>query len=117
MSSQRIMRVIVRDRFGQLSVHALEYLRANQDQHEVHRSRFTPEGTLTYDSLIDFFSLRYEIQLTEDDRASLAAERANNEAERFLRTMGFTYRDLKTDVMDMGAVWTRRQTGQTSLEV
>jgi hypothetical protein len=99
MSSQRIMRVIVRGRFGQLSFHALEYLRANQDQHEVHRSRFTPEGTLTYDSLIDFFSLRYEIRLTEDDRASLAAERANNEAERFLRTMGFTYRDLKTDVI------------------
>jgi hypothetical protein len=99
MSSQRIMRVIVRGRFGQLSFHALEYLRANQDRHEVHRSRFTPEGTLTYDSLIDFFSLRYEIRLTEDDRDSLAAERANNEAERFLRTMGFTYRDLKTDVI------------------
>jgi hypothetical protein len=99
MSSQRIMRVIVRDRFGQLSVHALEYLRANQDQHEVHRSRFTPEGTLTYDSLIDFFSLRYEIRLTEDDRDSLAAERAINEAERCLRTMGSTYRDLKTDVI------------------
>ena len=99
MSSQRIMRVIVRDRFGQLSVHALEYLPANQDQHEVHRSRFTPEGTLTYDSLIDFFSLRYEIRLTEDDSDSLAAERAINEAERCLRTMGSTYRDLKTDVI------------------
>jgi hypothetical protein len=117
MSSQGIMRVIVRGRFGQLSVHALEYLRANQDQHEVHRSRFTPEGTLTYDSLIDFFSLRYEIRPTEDHSDSRAAERTLNEAERFFRTMGFTQRDLKTSVMDMGAVRTRRQTGQASLEV
>jgi hypothetical protein len=105
MSGQRLMRVTVRGRFGELSHEARAYLRSNQDQHDVSRASYTIEGTLTYDSLIDFFSLRYEIRLDERDPDHFAAERAISEAELFLRTMGFTYRDLKTTVMDMAEVW------------
>ena len=55
--------------------------------------------------MIDFFSLRYEIRVDERDPDLVAAERAIGEAELFLRTMGFAYRDLKATVMDMAEVW------------
>jgi Family of unknown function (DUF6204) len=99
------MRVTVRGRFGELTDHAQEFLRANRDQHDVSRAEYTADGTLTYDSLLDFFSLRYEIRLVEGDPDELAAARAISDAELFLRTMGFDYRDLKTVVMDMADVW------------
>src|SRR3984957_14000993 len=105
MSGQRIMRVTVRGRFGELSDQALGYLHANQDEHDVSRAAYTLEGTLTYDALIDFFSIRYEIRLGENDPDQLAAARANSEADLFLRTMGLAYRDLKTAVMDMADMW------------
>jgi hypothetical protein len=105
VGGQRIMRVTVRGRFAELSNPALEYLRSNQDQHDVSRSKYTTEGTLTYDSLIDFFSIRYEIRLRDGEPDSLAAECAVGEAESFLRTMGFSCRDLRTSVMDMAGVW------------
>jgi Family of unknown function (DUF6204) len=105
VGGQRIMRVTVRGRFSELGAHASAYLRSNQDHHDVSRAEYTADGTLTYDSLIDFFSMRYEIRLDQDDPDELAASRAVSEAELFLRTMGFGYRDLKTVVMDMADVW------------
>jgi hypothetical protein len=105
MAGERIMRVTVRGRFGDLSAHASEYLRSNQGQHDVSRAGYTADGTLTYDHVIDFFSMRYEIRVGEDDPDELAGARARSEAELFLRTMGFGYRDLKTVVMDMADVW------------
>jgi hypothetical protein len=102
------MRVTVRGRFGELSEQAQEYLRSNQDQHDVSRAAYTSEGTLTYDAVIDFFSLRYQIRLGETDPDELAAAHAISEAELFLRTMGFRYRGLKTTVMDMADVWSAR---------
>jgi hypothetical protein len=55
--------------------------------------------------LIDFFSIRYEVRLAENDPDSLVAAYALREAGRFLQTMGFGYRGLKTVVMDMASVW------------
>ena len=52
--------------------------------------------------------MRYEIRMGEDDPDELAGARALSEAELFLRTMGFGYRDLKTVVMDMADVWSGR---------
>jgi hypothetical protein len=113
MGAERIMRVTVRGRFGNLSNHAREYLNSNQDQHAVHKSKSTSEGTLTYDSLIDFFSIRYEIRLRDGDADSLAAHYAMGEAGLFLRTMAFGYRDLGSSMIDMGSVWGRRDAGDT----
>jgi hypothetical protein len=59
--------------------------------------------------LIDFFGMRYEIRLDDGDPDELAAGRAISEAELFLRTMGFGYRDLKTVVTDMADVWAGRE--------
>jgi len=115
--SQRILRVTVRGRFGELSGHAREYLRSNQDEHHVSRAQFTAEGTLTYDSSIDFFSIRYEIRLGDGDPDSVAVESAISEADCFLRTMDFSYRGLKTTVMDVADAWDGRQQKRGSLSV
>jgi hypothetical protein len=76
------MRVTVRGRFSDLGEYASEYLRSNQDQHDVSRAEYTLDGTLTDDSLIDFFSMRY-IRLGEDDPDELAATRAVRDAGPF----------------------------------
>jgi hypothetical protein len=109
VGSQRIMRVTVRGRFSELSDQAREYLRSNQDEHDVSRAAYTSEGTLTFDSLIDFFSIRYEIRLGARDPDELAAAHAIREAEQFLGTMGFGYTGLKTVAMDMADVWGGRE--------
>jgi hypothetical protein len=108
VSGQRILRVTVRGRFGELGDHATAYLRSNQDEHDVSRSSYTTEGTLTYDSLLDFFSIRYEVRVGARDSDELAAEYTISEAEQFLGTMGFDYRGLRTTVSDPTAAWSGR---------
>jgi hypothetical protein len=92
VDSQRIMRVTVRGRFSELSDHALEYLRSNQDEHDVSRAAYTAEGTLTFDSLIDFFSIRYEIRVEARDPDELAAAmpsgRQSSSSERWALDTG-----------------------------
>jgi hypothetical protein len=107
VSDERIMRVTVRGRFGELSERASEYLQANQRDHQVPNSAYTPEGTLTYDSAIDSFSLRYEIRLVSDQPEAAATERGVGEAEHFLRAMGFDHRPLRASVTDAAAAWHR----------
>ena len=107
MSNERIMRVTVRGRFGDLTPRASEYLRANQPDHDVSNSAYTPDGTLTYDTVIDYFSLRYEIRVGADDPDGMAADRGVEEAGRFLRAMGFDHRPLKVPVTDGAAAWSR----------
>jgi Family of unknown function (DUF6204) len=117
MSSQRVLRVIVRGRFYQLSEYAAEYLRSNQSDHDVSSSAFTAEGVLTYDSLIDFFSIRYEIRVGENDSEVLAAQYASSEAELVLNTMGFGYRNLRTTVSDMADVWGQRGANDAAMSL
>jgi hypothetical protein len=107
VNSERIMRVTVRGRFGDLSPRAVGYLQANQLDHDVSNSAYTPEGTLTYDAATDYFSLRYEIRIGTDDPDGVAADRGVNEAEQFLRAMGFDHRPLKVSVTDVAEVWNR----------
>jgi Family of unknown function (DUF6204) len=107
VSDDRIMRVTVRGRFGHLSPRATEYLRTNQLDHDVSNSAYTPEGTLTYDAAVDSFSLRYEIRLGADDPDGVAVDRGVDEAEHFLRAMGFDHRPLKVTVTDVAAAWIR----------
>ena len=103
----RTFRVTVRGRFNELTDETRRYLRDALDDHDLFRSQFTAEGTLSYDQRLDFFNLRYEIRLREEPTAARAAERAMAEAEGFLRTMRFGHRDLRAEVMDMSAM-TRR---------
>jgi hypothetical protein len=101
------MRVTVRGRFGHLTEIAAGYLRDNQLDHDVSNSAYTPDGTLTYDTAIDYFSLRYEIRVVADDPDEVAANRGVKEAVHFLRAMGFDHRPLKATVTDVAAAWRR----------
>jgi hypothetical protein len=107
MGDDRIMRVTVRSRFGHLSPRASEYLRANQLDHDVSNSAYTPEGTLTYEAAIDYFSIRYDIRMGADDPDEVASDRGVDQAEHFLRAMGFDHRPLKAKVTEVADVWNR----------
>lgn len=103
MSSERVFRVTVRGRFGELSDTARRYLQAHAHEHDIFLSAYTAEGTLTYDSHIAFFNLRYEIR--GEGGADDAGASGLVEAEGFLSTMGFTHRGLKATVVDVAAIW------------
>jgi hypothetical protein len=108
----RTFRVTIRGRFSGLTDETRRYLRDALGDHDVFRSRFTAEGTLSYDQRLDFFNLRYEIRLREEPTEAHAARTAMAEAEAFLRTMRFGHRDLRAEVMDMSAMTRRGHAGR-----
>ena len=102
MSGGRVFRVTVRGRFAGLTEPARAYLQRHVDEHDIFESAYTPEGTLTYDTRLDFFNLRYEMRAVDDDAA---AEQARVEANPFLATMGLAHGPLKATVVDVSAMW------------
>ncbi|MCB0957238.1 MAG: DUF6204 family protein [Ilumatobacteraceae bacterium] len=98
-----VHRVTVRGRFADLTEQARRYLAGAREEHDVFRSAYTAEGTFTYDQAIRFFNLRYEIRGAggDDEAGVLGLE----EAEQFLRTMGFGHTGLTVNVVDTGAIW------------
>jgi Family of unknown function (DUF6204) len=105
VSEEHIFRVIVRGRFSSLSEASRAYLSDAQDEHDVSRAAFTREGTLTYDSKLDFFSFRYEVRPRGERVDEVAAQIALREVEQFMITMGFGFGDLKVTVSDTSEVW------------
>jgi hypothetical protein len=105
MSDRHILRVTVRGRFSALSGRQREYLVASLDDHHVTKSAFTVEGIFTYDSNIDYFSLRFEIQVEGEHPEDAAAERGLNQAEAFLRTLGIGHQQLRVTTTDMESMW------------
>ncbi len=108
--AMRVFRVTVRGRFRDLSAEARARLVDARADHDVFLARYTAEGTFTYDERIQFFNLRYEVRVADDDgvaaAADLAGVTAQVEAETFLRVLGYTHHpDLKVDVVDATAVW------------
>ena len=103
MTHDRVYRVTVRGRFGDLSEVARQHLVRHVADHDIFKSGYTSEGTFTYDHHIDFFNLRYEIRIAAD--ADEAGERGRAEAEAFLSTLGFAHRGVKVTVVDVSSVW------------
>ena len=103
--SATVFRATVRGRFADLSDRARQYLAGAQADHDLFKSGYTPEGTFTYDAKLDFFNLRYELRLSGDDRFTRAEAAALVEAETFLTTMQFGFRNLRVNVVDTSAIW------------
>lgn len=103
MSSERVYRVTVRGRFKDLSEQARSYLLKAQSEHDIFKSAFTAEGTFTYDEKVQFFNLRYEVRTADGSEA--AGLIAQNEAEMFLKTLGYSSHPLKASVTDASAMW------------
>ena len=100
----------MRGRFHELSGDARAYLATHRAEHDIFRSAFTTEGTLTYDDRLDFFNLRYEVRFNGDDASpQRAVETAEAEAAAFLRTLRLGYRNLHSDVMDLRAMTEHRR--------
>ena len=103
MSGERVFRVTVRGRFGDLADTARARLRAHAAEHDIFLSAYTAEGTFVYDDRIDFFNVRYEIRIDGGpDDASAAGLKA---ADTFLGTMGYAHRGLKATVVDTSSMW------------
>jgi hypothetical protein len=106
----QIFRVIVRGRFGPLDTAQRAALLAAADEHDMARAGtlFTPDGTLSYDRRVDFFSVRAEVRVDEDapDAAREAAfARAIAVATEHLERRGVPYRDLRPSGTNMADVW------------
>jgi hypothetical protein len=110
--STQIFRVTVRGRFDDLAEEARSALLAVADDHDALHARFTPEGTLTYDRALDFFSFRVEVrQQGEDGGGDLrdqAFDQARDQAAALLERWGAGYRALKATGSNMADVWQGR---------
>ena len=97
-----VFRVTVRGQFINLSDEARRYLVKAQAEHDLFVSAYTPEGTLSYDTRILFFNMRYEVHADSEEKA-LASSLL--EAETFLQTMGFAHKPLKAKAVDVSQIW------------
>ena len=103
MSNEHIYRVTVRGRFAELNDRARAQLVREQPEHDIFKSAYTSEGTFTYDPSILFFNLRYEVRTAKGiEDAELVGR---NEAELFLSTLGYGYKNLKINVVDTSTMW------------
>jgi hypothetical protein len=105
MGDLHIFRVTVRGKLSELSESQRVHLIETLDDHHVTKAAYTDGGTVTYDSRICFFSLRYEIRLESGDPDAAAAERGLKKAETFLRTLGIRYQNLRVTTLDMRSIW------------
>jgi len=103
-----IHRVIVRGFFDGLDDEQRAWLRAEQPDHDILRSAFSREGSLTYEPNLSAFSFRYEVRTTDDDgddhhEAAIAIGTAR--AEAALAAMGVGAKHLRATAADMADVW------------
>ncbi|MEZ5265481.1 MAG: DUF6204 family protein [Acidimicrobiales bacterium] len=108
-AGSRTYRVTVRGRFQGLTDAAQAHLRAHLAEHDVFLSRFSGEGSLSYDHRLDFFNLRYEVRLGDGGGTERVAEVALTEATAFLRTLRLGHGELRSEVMDLQAMTDHRR--------
>jgi hypothetical protein len=103
-----IHRVIVRGFFDRLDDRQLAALRDAQADHDILRSGFTHDGTLTYEPNITAFSFRFEVRTTDEDghdHHDAAMQIGIGRAEATLEEMGVGYKRLRATAADMADVW------------
>jgi hypothetical protein len=106
--STRIFRVVVRGHFHRLDSEQRENLRAAAGNHEIFKSAYTAEGTLTYEPNLVAFSFRYELRDSDDPPAGAkerVTEVAMGKAREALDIMGVERRHLRATATDMSDVW------------
>lgn len=101
----RILRVVVRGEFDQLTDNARAQLLADQAQHDIFVSSFTGEGTFTYDERIVAFNFRYEVRDTDDLDETEIIEAALERSAAALAQKGLAHKRLRATVTDMASMW------------
>jgi hypothetical protein len=107
----RIYRVVVRGHFHGLDEEQRANLRAAAPDHEIFKSAYTRDGTLTYEPNLVAFSFRYEIREADDALSDAEAEHAVIDAAKAksrasLEAMGVDHRHLRATATNMANVWT-----------
>lgn len=104
-----IYRIIVRGRFDGLDDAARAALREELERtDELDSYAFSKDGTLTFDRRLDFWSVRAEVRVRDDeseDPTALAEERATALALAHLAARGVAGRDLRRSTQAMADVW------------
>lgn len=105
----RIFRVVVRGHFYGLDARQQANLRAAAGDHEIFKSSYTREGTLTYEPNLVAFSFRFELRDTDSETDAEAEQRvteiALDRARASLATMGVDHRHLRATATNMASVW------------
>ncbi len=104
----RIFRVVVRGHFHDLDPRQRSILLAEAPNHEIFRSAYTADGTLTYEPNLVAFSFRYEIRDSDDPPAGAedrVIEVAMARTRASLEAMGVDHRHLRATATDMASVW------------
>ncbi|QGG96780.1 DUF6204 family protein [Actinomarinicola tropica] len=102
-----LYRVVVRGRFDGLDDAARERLRAAAPEHDIFRSAFTRDGTLTYDQHLYAFNARFEMR-ADGDPAENEAEVSARALERtadLLAALGVQGSHTKVQLTDMASIW------------
>ncbi|MFG2833088.1 DUF6204 family protein [Streptomyces sp. NPDC048434] len=109
MATQHTYRVIVRGRWDGLTAPSRAKLLAEVDDHGLSQFRFTPEGSLAYDSALHSFSYRFVVVSDAADGEEMAAALAEDRAESALRAAGLGYRELRSTATDMDTMKINRK--------
>lgn len=108
----RTYRVQVTGQFAALGPALSTRLRAEQPDHDVFASAFTPEGTFTYAPSLTRFTLRYLLEVSEESAAA-ADEAAVVEGEllaaQFLESQGITHKPLTVSAVCMQDIKVKRR--------
>ena len=109
--STHVHRVIVRGFFDGLDDEQAARLRAVQADHDVLRSQFTADGSLTYGPDVAAFSFRFEVRTDADDepdRHATAVRVGMGRATAALDRMGVGHKHLRASAADVADVWRDR---------
>jgi hypothetical protein len=110
--TMRTYRVQATGQFTSLLAAVSAQLRAQQADHDVLLSAFTPEGTFTYSPSLTRFTLRYLLEVSEESAAE-ADEAALIEAEllatQFLESRCITHKPLTMSAVCLDDVKVRRR--------
>lgn len=100
-----VYRVTVRGQFKELTAEQRQRLLQQLDAHDIFLSRFTHEGTFTYDRQLVAFNFRYEVRVRGADSRQKALDDAELRALSFLEQKGLGHRIIRVEAMDMADMW------------
>ncbi|MEW1657413.1 MULTISPECIES: DUF6204 family protein [unclassified Streptomyces] len=109
MATQHTYRVIVRGKWDNLTDEARTKLLAEVEDHGLAQLKFTPEGSLAYDTALHAFSYRYVVVSDAEYGEEMAAALGEEKAEEALREAGLGYRELRSTATDMDTMKINRK--------
>ncbi|MFE7313028.1 DUF6204 family protein [Streptomyces sp. NPDC057555] len=109
MATQHTYRVIVRGKWDNLTEEARTKLLAEVEDHGLAQLKFTPEGSLAYDTALHAFSYRYVVVSDAEYGEEMAAALGEEKAEEALREAGLGYRELRSTATDMDTMKINRK--------